>query len=408
MVGMKDRRTWRSMLVAAALAAAYVALFPWLYTTGGVAAGVGTFAPAMALAWSLGPWRAALAAAVLSVPLNVLAYGRAGIGFADEPIRSGLIPGTIAWAGVTYAVARARQLARDHSRQAGELQRSGAALRAERDRYETLLEAQSALGEAVAVGRGQRLEWANDALLAAVGHSLEGLRALPSVFDLVALEDVATLRTALAEPGTRRHIIRVIHADGSTFPIEIAIRRVRTESGGRGFVLVARDVTERLSEERALRQRADEDMLTGLANRGYIERRLAELLSSGLEPAVLMIDLDGFKRVNDEHGHAAGDAMLRVVARKILGQLRDGDIAGRLGGDEFVILAPGSDAAGAAAIADRLRVAIGRPARVGDADCVVGASVGIATPPADGTSVAALLAAADRAMYEEKRTHSAA
>lgn len=407
-------RPSRSVVLAAVLAAAYLVAFPWLYAAAGVTAGVATFAPVVALAWTLGLRQAALAG-LLTVPLNALAYGRVGLTYSEEPMRSGLLAGTIAWTAVGCLVAYARQLARRSAAQAEALaraladaQRHQAALNAERDRVQTLLEAQSALGEGVAIGRGQRFEWANDALLAATGYTLERLRALPSVYDIVAPEDREALRAAVAEPSAQRRIVRVVHADNSTFPIEIAIRVIRHEDGRRGFVFVARDVTARVTEEGRMRRRAEEDGLTGLANRSHLERHLADLLEAGTPLAILLLDLDGFKQVNDRHGHAAGDAVLRVVARKIVGQLREGDVAGRLGGDEFAIVAPATTAEGAVAIAGRLRTSIGRPARVGEVECVVGASIGVVTAPEDGSTAEALLAAADRAMYEEKRQHHAA
>ena len=146
---------------------------------------------------------------------------------------------------------------------------------------------------------------------------------------------------------------------------------------------------------------ARHDPLTGLPNRTHLHARLAEAVAARAAVSVLLLDLDRFKPVNDTHGHEAGDEVLRVVAERLRTAVRPGDLVARLGGDEFAVLvAEGSDCA---LLAERLRALVASPIPVGDAVVCVGASVGSASSPADGTSPEVLLRSADDAMYRVKR-----
>ena len=152
---------------------------------------------------------------------------------------------------------------------------------------------------------------------------------------------------------------------------------------------------------------ARHDALTGLPNRTELHVRLTEAIAAaGADgPSVLLLDLDRFKPVNDTHGHEAGDEVLRVVAERLRSAVRPGDLVARLGGDEFAVLvAQGSDSA---LLADRLQALVAAPISLGHVAVVVGASVGRATAPADGSTPAALLRAADEDMYRVKRLAAA-
>jgi diguanylate cyclase (GGDEF)-like protein len=157
-----------------------------------------------------------------------------------------------------------------------------------------------------------------------------------------------------------------------------------------------------------LRQQALHDSLTGLANRALFRDRLAHALHRsarmpGSRCAVLFLDLDDFKHVNDAQGHAVGDALLGIVAERLCSTLRPADTAARLGGDEFAVLI--EDVASpdeVAAVADRIVAAIARPAVVGGRDVNVRVSLGVATSPEGGESVDELLTNADAAMYVAK------
>jgi diguanylate cyclase len=153
-------------------------------------------------------------------------------------------------------------------------------------------------------------------------------------------------------------------------------------------------------------QAALHDPLTGLPNRALLHRQAAERMSvPGGGFAVLLLDLDGFKRINDVHGHATGDAVLCEVAERMRGAVRSSDVVCRLGGDEFAVLLSDPDVA--EATAQRLQVLLEQPTQIGGRTFLVGASIGSARFPADGTAFADVLALADSQMYDAKAARKA-
>ncbi|MEY4268591.1 MAG: hypothetical protein RIS90_3126 [Pseudomonadota bacterium] len=156
-----------------------------------------------------------------------------------------------------------------------------------------------------------------------------------------------------------------------------------------------------------LAKAAQTDALTGLVNRVGLQDRAAQLLAESNLQGVMLLDLDGFKAVNDRRGHGAGDAVLVEVAKRIKGALRGGDTAARLGGDEFVVLVAGAadklDRRRMGELAVRLQSVIKAEVPLPDGAVKVGSSLGIARFPADGQTLTALLASADQAMYEAKQ-----
>lgn len=206
-------------------------------------------------------------------------------------------------------------------------------------------------------------------------------------------------------------LAEVSTGDGGSEPIEVAAadgprvlgircRAVGADPDRRRIVGSINDVTATVH----LRHQANHDALTGLANRPMITAQLAAAVAEDPEGTlVLFIDLDGFKEVNDDHGHDAGDAVLVELARRLTGTLRPGDHVGRYGGDEFVVVCRGVHGDDDALIADRVRAqAFTEPIRVADASWQPSASIGISRPER-GADVADVLHCADHAMFEAKR-----
>lgn len=228
-------------------------------------------------------------------------------------------------------------------------------------------------------------------------------------FDLVHPDDrAATMQQAdqVMDGTLQRHFRnRYVHKDGHSVDIQWSARWL-PEHGVR--IGVGREVTELRQAERELEHRASHDLLTGLPNRHQLQSQLqcaiAHAAQTGDGLAVLYLDLDGFKEVNDRGGHDAGDRLLRDVAQRLKQGLRQGDLVARVGGDEFVALLPGCrNAETAQAVADGLRAHLSPPYTLSEGLFRLDASIGIACFPADGSDPAALLAHADRAMYAAKR-----
>lgn len=210
----------------------------------------------------------------------------------------------------------------------------------------------------------------------------------------------------------REASFRMRHArNGGLRWIECLDRPQRLADGTVRWMGYANDVTARDEAEARLRHLAHYDPLTALPNR----RLSLELAQQALELAqreqrplpLLYLNLNGFKPINDRHGHDAGDDMLREIARRMMAALRASDVVGRVGGDEFIIILPNTDApADARLVADKLRAAIAEPAGLSSVGTVqLSASIGIAWYPEDATNLVQLLRQADAAMYQEKRRH---
>ncbi len=201
---------------------------------------------------------------------------------------------------------------------------------------------------------------------------------------------------------------RFIRHDGGIVYTVLSVRSVRNPDGSpHHFVAMVQDITERKALELELRRLATTDALTDLDNRRHflaqVTQELARFKRYNKPTALLMIDLDHFKRVNDTHGHAAGDAVLRhcaAVARQIL---RKVDVMGRLGGEEFAALLPGTDGNGARQLAERLRQIIAdSPTPAAGGLIEVTASIGVTLFALSDAAADTVLARADRALYRAK------
>jgi diguanylate cyclase (GGDEF)-like protein len=176
---------------------------------------------------------------------------------------------------------------------------------------------------------------------------------------------------------------------------------------GVALVSLRREVQQRQALSSRLEHEASHDALTGLPNRrsfmNELERAVSRASRSGSMAAVMFIDLDGFKTINDELGHDVGDQLLRAIARRLQSELRNTDLVARLGGDEFAVVADAASCDDLAQLAQRLIDAISVPLIDDLPHCVVTGSVGLAFYPQDGRDGTTVLSAADAAMYRAKR-----
>ncbi len=196
--------------------------------------------------------------------------------------------------------------------------------------------------------------------------------------------------------------------DGSTVWTEVVANVSRNPRTGRVEIRgVTRDITERRRAAAQIQHFAHFDQLTGLPNRTLLKDRFANALSlarrSQGQLAVLFIDLDHFKDINDTLGHETGDLLLIEIAHRLGTLLRAGDTVARLGGDEFILILPDTDANGTMRVVTKLLEEVSRPCVVGQHELRTSASVGIAMYPDDGTTMDTLSKNADAAMYQVKR-----
>lgn len=200
----------------------------------------------------------------------------------------------------------------------------------------------------------------------------------------------------------------IVAPDGNRIPVEILTRRI-SHGGQPALVTALRDVRERRATEKQIRFLAHHDVLTKLPNRALLGESLEQSLRlatrNHLPLAVLCLDLDGFKLVNDTLGHAAGDQLLCQVADRLRATLRDTDFVARIGGDEFVVLqTTGALPEHAAVLATRIINCLTSSFQIDDQDVNVGTSIGIAFYPQDGETSQSLLKKADIALYRAKES----
>lgn len=216
---------------------------------------------------------------------------------------------------------------------------------------------------------------------------------------------------ALLERGSWQGEIWNRRKSGEDYPEWLSIVAVRDKSGVlTNYCAIFSDISERKRAEETLTHLALHDALTDLPNRALFLEHLRHALSRQRRAdgrlAVLFLDLDGFKAINDAWGHDAGDLVLRTTGERVRAWLRSSDVVARHSGDEFTVLLDGIRGAWQAAdFAKKLEQEVGRPITMPVGECRVGVSIGIAIFPDDAADEAALLHLADQRMYQEKRRH---
>ena len=221
-------------------------------------------------------------------------------------------------------------------------------------------------------------------------------------------EDLATLRAAIEHGAPAQVLFRMQNRFEEWRSLEANVTDLRGDRHVRGVVLNCRDVTERARLEEELTRQAFHDGLTDLANRALFRDRLDHALAQAGRVretlAVLLVDLDGFKQVNDSLGHDAGDRLLQAIAERFTAVTRPGDTLARLGGDEFALLLEGANEAAATGVAERLLTSLAEPIDVAGRSLRLGASIGIVVRAREGIDSDSLIRDADLAMYAAKES----
>jgi diguanylate cyclase (GGDEF)-like protein/PAS domain S-box-containing protein len=252
----------------------------------------------------------------------------------------------------------------------------------------------------------------NSAFFRLTGYSREQVlsSSLATIMSWVEKSGEAVLiRETIAKGEARSFTVKSYRKDGTPFWNQLSLAPVRDDAEVvTHYTATIKDVSEKRQQEKQLAHQATHDVLTGLANRALLEDRLehdvALAARSGEQLAVLFIDLDAFKPINDTLGHRIGDEVLISVARRIQSIIRPTDTLARFGGDEFVLLLPNlEDPREAEAVADRILCEIGQPHRIEGHELYVTASVGISFLTEDLDVPAKMLQQADMAMYKAKQ-----
>jgi diguanylate cyclase (GGDEF)-like protein/PAS domain S-box-containing protein len=268
----------------------------------------------------------------------------------------------------------------------------------------------------VCTDRNDRVIYLNAAAEALTGWSRasaagQSLVRVLRVIDRDTRRLVCSPSPSLLEPGERAPLVHglLLRGNGGETAIEYTIGPIRGADGRYdGAVIVLRDVGAAIEMSRRMSHLAQHDAVTGLPNRFLMRDRLAGAIALADRRrswlAVGFLDLDGFKAVNDTLGHQAADELLRSVATRLRGALRQLDTVCRYGGDEFVIVLPEiAHAFDVAGVAVKILLAMAPAHRVADTEIVLTASLGVALYPEHGRTVDALIANADAAMYAAKR-----
>ena len=274
-----------------------------------------------------------------------------------------------------------------------------------RDSGERMRKFAAATNEGIFFHRDGTITDVNEALLAMLGYAREELIGRDGL-DLMAPEWRQTAADNMHAGNEEPWEAEALHQDGHRIAVELVGKNLEVGDTSHRLV-VLRDITARRHAEARIQYLAHHDMLTGLPNRAYLTERLTTILAlarrHGTQVAIMFIDLDNFKTVNDSLGHHIGDALLKELAGRIKEVLREADMVSRLGGDEFLVIL--SDLAApddAAKVAEKLLQVIAAPVELEPGRVFANASIGISVFPRDGDNADDLIRHADAAMYSAK------
>ena len=306
------------------------------------------------------------------------------------------------------SMARDLDYALDHFVLEADREKAEAALRASERHLRTIVETEPECVKLISAD-GQLLEMNAAGLAMLEADSVDQLRRRPLLDYLVPeyRDAFVDLQRRVLQGQSDRLQFEIVGLRGTRRWLETHAAPMRDAQGHIEAVLgVTRDITEQRRNEERIRYLANFDALTGLPNRAQLEDHIQYAIhlarrNNGLL-AVMFVDIDRFKDVNDTLGHSVGDAVLVEVARRLMTLLRAEDTVSRLGGDEFVLVLPGSDARGAAGFAQRLLQAIAEPFPHRHHELSLTASIGVAMFPEDGEDMETLARKADTAMYRAK------
>lgn len=269
----------------------------------------------------------------------------------------------------------------------------------------------SAIGMAIVNKKGE-FKQVNDAVCKILGYTNEELLAstFQSIIISQDLADAEAKRAALLDKSIESFVAeeRYHHKNGRTIWLKLTYSVIHPAANQPlYFVVQIQDISEQKKSEQELAYQAYYDALTGLANRIQLEHHVNSLITSSKRYhdrfAIIFMDLDKFKMINDIHGHQMGDEVLMTVSERLLNAVRKSDLVGRLGGDEFVIIVTSITTDGALAqLADKIIKSIGEPIKIKDKDFNISASLGISIYPEDGKDYNTLLKKADKALYLSK------
>lgn len=245
----------------------------------------------------------------------------------------------------------------------------------------------------------------NKAYETITGYQREQVIEQPLTLQAYDQEFVDQIKRAVIKDGNWRGELTDVRADGSQFQMELTLDTVANDNGDIELIVASfSDITERRNTEHELRRLSNTDSLTGLPNRSYFQVSHSNLVRKKVPHALLVFDLDDFKKINDSLGHEVGDELLCRVAERLIDIGRRQDTLYRLGGDEFGLLVEDTtDINTISLLASQINNEIAQPYHINQHEVVIGSSIGIVLYPHDGSTSQELLQKADTAMYHAKQ-----